>query len=173
MTLHAEDPVSVRTETLENKFAQRSGVVPYVVFGNTIYFLFGIDKNTKELTDFGGGVKKGEDVLTGALREFREETSRVFMTMYNVEKLKKGISLINQDMCIIFVRLNGEQFKYGIEQFKTKKNAEIDKFYCMREDLLVKLLNSKNKEMIKMWDKIYKFLKTKNFDAFYQLLKQL
>lgn len=55
---------------------QRGGVIPYTINNNQIYFCFGIDTKSGQLTDFGGGIaySKDNNAVSGALREFREET---------------------------------------------------------------------------------------------------
>ena len=54
----------------------RGGVVLYHRMGGKVYIILGQDKSTQELTDFGGGIRynHGETSLSGALREFMEES---------------------------------------------------------------------------------------------------
>lgn len=68
---------------LLNKHSNRAAVIPYIIKNidsdnSEIWFLMGIHKKTKEITDFGGGVKKGENDLSAALRELHEETRDIF-----------------------------------------------------------------------------------------------
>lgn len=74
----------------------RSGIIPYTVVKDTIYFLMAINKPYGQLCDFGGGIKSKEFALNGGLREFREETSSMFKdsiyTNYNLYENMIAIS---------------------------------------------------------------------------------
>lgn len=54
---------------------QRGSIIPYTMIGREIYVLLGMDLQSGDVTDFGGGVKKGENGCTAGLRELEEETS--------------------------------------------------------------------------------------------------
>lgn len=77
-TLLPPDVQIVDGKYLSEIYVPRSGIVLYTILKNELYFCFGRDKVTGELTDFGGGVKKPENALSGGLREFREETREIF-----------------------------------------------------------------------------------------------
>ena len=51
---------------------QRAGVIIYTVYNGAVYFGFGLDAKTHDLTDFGGGVVYKIDSMPSerALREF-------------------------------------------------------------------------------------------------------
>src|SRR5579885_778662 len=72
----------VSTTNLAYVRPYRSGIIPYIVTKGNVYFAFGEHTETGDLTDFGGGVKmrSGEDALSGALREFQQESLGVFGT---------------------------------------------------------------------------------------------
>lgn len=76
----------------------RAGVIPYVVIGNRVMFCLGVDKETQELTDFGGGVRENDgDAVTAALREFREESKGVFgEENYQKEAYTNSLCLVKQ-----------------------------------------------------------------------------
>jgi hypothetical protein len=61
---------------------QRAGIVLYTQINGIIHLGFGIDNMSKDITDFGGRVnyRKNKDgnVITGAIREFMEETLYIF-----------------------------------------------------------------------------------------------
>jgi 8-oxo-dGTP pyrophosphatase MutT (NUDIX family) len=63
----------------------RAGVIPYrfnPVTGE-LSFLLARHSSSKELGDFGGGVRKNESALQAAFREFDEETLGVFSEFYS------------------------------------------------------------------------------------------
>ena len=63
----------------------RAGVIPYRVDPLTgdLSFLLARHGSSKELGDFGGGVRKNESALQAAFREFAEETLGVFSDFYS------------------------------------------------------------------------------------------
>jgi NUDIX domain len=79
---------SAKGAELLNKHSNRAAVIPYIIKSDKenceIWFLMGIHKKTKEITDFGGGVKKGENDLEAALRELNEETRDIFKDFVNI-----------------------------------------------------------------------------------------
>ena len=56
----------------------RSGAIIYTKKGGKTYFCVGIDTESGDLTDFSGGVTKGETVIEGGLRELEEESLGIF-----------------------------------------------------------------------------------------------
>lgn len=58
---------------------RRSAILPYSIDKEgELRFLFGIDRESGDITDIGGGIKKYETYLSAATREFSEETNGVF-----------------------------------------------------------------------------------------------
>ena len=85
--------------------ATRAGVIPYTIdkTGN-LHFLLGIDKKTRELTDFGGGIKKYETVVEGALRELHEESCHIFIDEITESSLEKSTILVsNRKDAVLFL----------------------------------------------------------------------
>lgn len=82
---------------------QRAGIILYTNIQNERFFGLGVDTQSKELTDFGGGIKysKDKDVVKGALREFHEETLGLFKDIKE-EQLDDCIVMYNHYMLIIF-----------------------------------------------------------------------
>lgn len=73
----------------------RAGVIPYTIKDNRLYFLLGIDRRTRELTDFGGGAKLDESMSEAALRELHEESCEIFNGYLTVEQLKDSPLVMN------------------------------------------------------------------------------
>ena len=86
-------PFTLGAQLAQTK-STRASVLPYVIKndGNQrkIYFLFGIDRETGDITDLGGGVKRDEFSLEAGLREFREESDEIFGTIYSFHWLLNG-----------------------------------------------------------------------------------
>lgn len=83
---------------------QRAGVIIYTIFNNQIYFGLGVDTNSGELTDFGGGVSykdnRDKNVILGALREFEEETLGIFKISF--DDVLDSTVIYNNNILIIF-----------------------------------------------------------------------
>lgn len=79
---------------------QRAGVIPWTTFRGTVLYGLGVDTQTQDLTDFGGGVQRRDaDARAGALRELREESLGVFGT----PTLERSSVARGETMAIFFV----------------------------------------------------------------------
>jgi 8-oxo-dGTP pyrophosphatase MutT (NUDIX family) len=58
------------------KFA--AGIVPYIILENKKYFLLGLERSNNLWSGFVGGSEPNETIEQTALREFNEETARIF-----------------------------------------------------------------------------------------------
>lgn len=83
----------------------RAGAIIYTKKNGTTYFCLGVDTESGNLTDFGGGVKKDESVIDGSLRELAEESLDVFGVIL-AETLEKSVSFYSYNMAIVFIPLN-------------------------------------------------------------------
>lgn len=83
---------------------RRGGVIPYCYHKGIRYFNLGVDRNYLQLTDFAGGINFGrdKDVLKGSLREFSEESLRVYGHIPQ-DCLDRSLAIYNYEMIIIFV----------------------------------------------------------------------
>ncbi len=106
----------------------RCGVIPYTIYRDSmgihrLLFLFARDKLTKELGDFGGGVKKDEFSLMAGMREFCEETHGVFSHIYTTPNdVTNKLAIIDfkrqtPSMAIIFVPLENKWITDAQEMF--------------------------------------------------------
>lgn len=94
---------------------ERSAIIPYYLSedGDVIFFL-GVDSVSGDVCDMGGGVKKYETPITGALREFNEESRGIFGDV-SVSKLESSLCIFNKTMCTILIKIE-------------KENINLDKF---------------------------------------------
>jgi len=83
----------------------RSGIIVYTHYKGKTYFCLGNDSIYGDLTDFGGGVKKEENVIEGGLRELKEESQGVFGEL-KYENIKNSIAFYTTNMIIMFIKLN-------------------------------------------------------------------
>lgn len=82
----------------------RSGAIIYTRDGNNTYFCLGIDTQSGNLTDFGGGVKKGETIVEGGLRELEEESQGIFGNIDPTD-IEDTVTFNSYNMAIIFIPL--------------------------------------------------------------------
>lgn len=80
---------------------RKAGVVLCTRENNQLYFGFGIDFKTKEITCFGGKVEPSDkDSIAGALREFKEETMEMFKLDHS--NVANDTVVYNKNYLIIF-----------------------------------------------------------------------
>lgn len=82
----------------------RAGIVFYTFINNELFLCFGRDRESKELTDFGGGRRTilGETSLQCAIREGNEESRHAFSEI-KPEQIEGFYCLHSNNMLIIFV----------------------------------------------------------------------
>ena len=85
---------------------QRAGVIVYDYDHDMEEFNFymGVDNNSKEFTDFGGGSRKNQNPVNSALREFAEESYKVF-GVYHSNQVQNCLMTCSKGMAIIFIPL--------------------------------------------------------------------
>jgi len=112
---------------------KRAGVIPYVIHNSMIYFLFGIDRKTRELTDFGGGVKLNETCEIAAHRELHEESCNIFIHQIDVDLIKSSCAIFSKsgNTALYFVKLDEAWYESHIEE----------KFYYIQQALNEKKYN--------------------------------
>lgn len=92
----------------DKRIPHRAGVIPYTTYNSKLYFLLGVDRSTRELTDFGGGKKATESMIEAALRELNEESCKIFDGIVTLEQLKFSPVVTTKDktIAIFFVRVD-------------------------------------------------------------------
>lgn len=98
---------TVQHLNLDTVRPQRAGVILYTVYNDAVYFGFGLDSRTHDLTDFGGGViyKRDRNVVRGALREFEEETLQIFESI-SPDSIGRCPVVYDLHNLIIFIHLD-------------------------------------------------------------------
>lgn len=111
--------------------SKRAGIVIYTTINDCIYFGFGLDSRTHDLTDFGGHVEyiKDSTPVHGAIREFEEETLNIFVP-FDIKDIKQCLTIYDLSNLIIFVRMNVDPEKVCVsfnKQFQQSisKNNDI------------------------------------------------
>jgi len=158
------------TKYNNNESITRTGIILYTYNPRqpkNIQFLMGIDQNSRDLCDFGGGRKTNENVLESALRELSEETRGIFGSEITTETIRKSSILTNKvNEIIFFVYVDPKWIDIAEHKFMEAKNNGIDTELCYNElsglvwidaEEFYRLFNSKGNRRI--WSKLGKFIK--------------
>lgn len=151
---------------LSNLNIERGGVILYTFIDNNIYFGFGVDNKSKDLTDFGGGIKKRDgNAIRGCLREFQEESLGIFKKL-TYDDVKMSPVIYNRHSMIIFIKHNldcnyiRETFINCSQEFiKNNKKIEIIDIKWISLNLLHELLSCDNSKNIKIYNRVANMLK--------------
>ena len=137
----------VRNLKLDKMKQIRAGIIPYFVKDNKKYFGLGVDNKYGSLTDFGGGVKiTFENVIEGAIREFKEETLNVFPNISS-SMIKNGIAVYNDHVVIIFVKFSLNYFHIDaikrnfLEKAEKRQHLEICTICWYQQTKLLEIVN--------------------------------
>jgi hypothetical protein len=138
------------TENVPNprKFL-RSGVIPFTVNDGKKFFCLGIDEKYGTLTDFGGGVKRGEHFLDAACRELEEESLGIFdfRSESCIEKLKtNSITIHDCNTAIVFINIHIENMNEIVKLYNKRysdiSRAENSGIIWIPEDIFFYLIKS-------------------------------
>jgi hypothetical protein len=139
---------------------RRGGVIPFSFVNEELIFCISQDRKTGEFGDFGGGCKKNESIISGALREFCEETRCCFPGV-NIDYLyKKSIFFSRNNMTIFFVYVEPECINLSKKTFTPNKeisNILWVKYQDFRWLVEGNSVNIKGQQY-GMWNKIVKFI---------------
>ncbi len=105
----------------------RAGAIIYTIADDKTYFCLGIDTQSGNLTDFGGGVKKGETIIEGGLRELEEESQGVF-GHFDPSDIEDTVTFNSYNMAVIFIPLEvnkDEIIKVFNDKIRENDNPEV------------------------------------------------
>jgi hypothetical protein len=121
---------TVKNLNLDYVKPQRAGIIMYTVCKDATYFGLGLDDRTHDLTDFGGTVryKLNENAITGALREFQEETLEIFEPLTK-DMIQNCPVIYDECNLIIFVHVQVDPDS-ACKAFNEKYRSLADKFPC-------------------------------------------
>lgn len=149
---------------LANVKTTRCGVMPYTIIDGVTYFLLARDRVTRELGDFGGGVKKFEYSLMAGLREWHEESRFIFSEVCrSANDIATAIAVIDKrKMAVIFVPLKREWKDEAQKLFEARSDAagkkrsnEVSSLVWVDEQRFRNLISGATKEGEDvMWRKI-------------------
>lgn len=152
---------------LTNRRTQRGGVIPYTIINNRVYFLLARHGETKELGDFGGGIKKNEFALNGAFREYKEETNGIFDYSSCNDFLDKLAVVDGNKMAVIFIFVNktwmlnnsARKAFHSVPENPKKSSNEISDVVWVEESKFVNLVMDRNLSdgTDKLWILVRKF----------------
>ena len=125
---------------------QRGGIIPYTIYEDEVYFGLGVDTQTGDMTDFGGGIryKKDGDAVTGSLREFMEESLCVFGS-YESDSVSNNIVVYNDTIMIVFIHfeLNMEKINRIFDsRVKNSNFAEISSLIWLPKSIFISTITT-------------------------------
>lgn len=152
--------------TLSRTRSKRASVIPYTIINGKLHFLLGIDAQTGDITDLGGGVKKDERSLEACFRELTEETLgslRCIVSSSNDFMLCPCAK--TKTMCCIFVYIPERYHLNVLDRFNKarrmatllRKRVEIKGLVWVSVKKFIVYLDDRNTGM---WDKIKPFYRS-------------
>jgi 8-oxo-dGTP pyrophosphatase MutT (NUDIX family) len=90
---------------------RRAGIIGYKKMGSTIEFVLGIDRQSGDISNFGGTIKLSDgSPVTAAVREFLEESLYVFGYI-SADRTEECLAFYDSDELIIFYPLKYDRVK--------------------------------------------------------------
>lgn len=121
------NPTTVQEFQKKNSQKSRAGVIPFKRKNGTLFFAFGMDMRTSDLTDFGGHVEQNETPLKAALREYSEESLDAF-GIITEDDVKNSILIEDRSNIEIFYETKFEMREcINNFEFKMKQNLRDEK----------------------------------------------
>ena len=144
------DPVKIdliKNIDWSKQHQQRAGVIIYKEINGQLVFGLGVDTDSNNLTDFGGGVtKKDINPINGGLREFVEETLGVFGS-FNEKEVGNCLVIYSEHMLIMFLHLDFDIDKSTYlfkERLKHAKRPEIKELMWMTKNYLFSIIEEQH-----------------------------
>jgi hypothetical protein len=143
---------------------RRSGVIPFVKIKEKFHFLFGIDRASRELTDFGGCVAPEETLLEAAFREFEEESCGIFEEIVTIKNVEESLAIVNEhfteaiflvNVPVSFFSSVNKMFVVNQQQFSgSRKHNELIGIKWVSEDHLKNIAFEKSVHVL--WTRVQK-----------------
>lgn len=111
----------------EVRCVKRAGILFYTIMGGKIWFCFGRDERTGELTDFGGGRKLKETSFECAIREANEESRYIFGEI-KLPMIVDCRCLYNKNMLMVLCPIDYEESLFEVT------NERFDKCLCLKKN---------------------------------------
>lgn len=156
----------------------RAAIVPYYIVGDSVSFVFAVDSKYGDITDLGGGVRKYESAVTGAVREFVEESLGAFGDI-SIHHIANQIGVIGGKMTVIFVKYDHHEVEHAIVKFKdafsnSENGGEISDLIILSEKEVIGLSSGSGRCRGRpMWSRIRRFYEGVNMIRVISILKIL
>ena len=127
----------------------RSGAIIYTKCNNVTYFCLGVDTQSGNLTDFGGGVKKFETIVEGGLRELEEESQGIFGDI-NPDDIENSVVFHSYNMAIMFIPLEvnpREITKAFMERIRKEEEHEVCDITWLTTDELLESIHGRGRKL--------------------------
>jgi hypothetical protein len=146
---------SVKNVDWNRQRQQRAGVIPYYKINDEIIFILGQDRQSGDLTDFGGWKKISDnDSIETSLREFKEESLNVFGEI-TTDQVGDQIVAYSNSMLILFIYIEIDDITNSVRLFdrrckrmesiysssEIKELPEMSNILCVHTKTLQTLIN--------------------------------
>ena len=139
----------------KDKVQSRAGVIIYTIRDGRLYFCLGIDTNHDAYTDFSGGIKQTEDTISGAHREFIEESLNVFGNI-SKDQINNSLALYSENMMTIFIYVNCDMDRICSifeKSVRFTSNPEVKSILWLPKMKFLNIINKKDPSI--MYHKLY------------------
>jgi hypothetical protein len=146
----------------------RTGVIPYTYVDGDIMLCMGVDSESGDYTDFGGGLSKKVDssIQGGAARELEEESLSTFRT--NERSLSNCLCVYNSNIIIFLLWVPSYIAMGTVEKFnrelENETNPEVNAIKWINHSTLASMLDDGL-----VYQRIAKMLKESMDDIFQEL----
>jgi hypothetical protein len=114
---------------------KRAGIIPYKITEGTVQFAFGVDRESGDISNFGGSLRPPENAIDAAIREFEEESLGVFEQLSR-SKVESSCVLYSPREIMIFIKSDWEDdvLQTDFKQ-KASRHSEMEKivFYNYKD----------------------------------------
>lgn len=125
----------IKTEDLET--VKRAGIIAYTTYKNCVWFGLGIDRRSKDISDFGGKKERRDrTIFDTAIREFSEESLDIYGKL-DRSKLDNCLAVYNQSSLIIFLNLK-TKIKDAKKNFKKEVDTRKLKYVEMEDPIWIR-----------------------------------
>ena len=145
----------------------RAGVIIYTIIQGKLYFCFGRDKASGDLTDFGGGVKNSDaSPVQAGIRELIEESLGVFGIIYE-DEVQDYQAILHNNMLLMFfpLEVNRDEVRALFEErYHRIAKPEMSELVWLSYDEIKTIVDSNNQSYYEtIYHKVHSLLVDINF----------